>query len=104
MTEAGKKLRLTKGKAGVFMWKQHDTDYVQIKSAIAGITNYQAMIGSKVNILIRKQDIGPAVGSNWCTDKCFCRWAASMSLEEHGLTSTWIRSPYTRHLHGSKVG
>lgn len=59
LDRSGYKVAFNEGKSGVFMWKQEDTTYVPIKTAIGGNTNYQAKAGSKVNVVIRKQDIRP---------------------------------------------
>jgi len=54
---SGYKVAFSEGKPGVFLWKQEGTTYPKIKS---GGSNYQATSGSKVSIVIRKQDVGPA--------------------------------------------
>jgi hypothetical protein len=101
---SGYKVEFNDGKAGVMLWKQVDTDYRPIKSAISGNTNYTAKIGSKINVLIRKQDIGSPSNPIGVEINAFAdgelvgRWRDTVSSPLAGLP------PYTGFVKGYRAG
>ncbi len=101
---SGYKVEFNDGKPGVMLWKQVDTDYRPIKSAISGNTNYTAKIGSKINVVIRKQDIGSSSNPTgveinaWADGESVGRWRDTISSPLAGLP------PYTGFVKGYRAG
>jgi hypothetical protein len=85
----------------VFLWKQEERSYPKINR---GGSNYQVKTGSKVNITIRKQDIGPPSAPIGVEINAFADGKPVGHWRDMNNSPLAGRPPYTGVKKGYRVG
>ena len=98
---SGYKVAFNEGKAGIFMWKQEDTSYPQVPG---GNSSYRLPTGNRVNITIRKQDIGPASAPIGVEINAFADGTHVATWRDMVSSPLAGQAPYTGVRQGYRVG